>query len=358
MRTYSRLGIAAFLLFVVFLVITAVVSILPAQEARARSSKVWVRPGTTLTEIAYQYRTTPETLRWLNNMDGDDPAWGGMLIKVPPEDGMIAIRAHEGDTPSSLAAAYGVPLAALVELNKIGPAQRLKPGQVLYVRSKQGLLASDELPTHVVAAGDTIESIAAKHRSSAKLIRRYNDLEAGEKPAIGQQLVVPPLSPQERLGDTPEDKSGFPQIGVKDLPSLTEKWIDVDLSEQKVTAYQGARPVKTFLISSGKDRTPTIKGVFRIEAKVPSTRMIGGSHEDGDYYNLANVQWVSYFYGGYSFHGTYWHHNFGHPMSHGCINMTNDDAEWLYKWSSPTNSGRGRYSTPSDVKGTLVVVHD
>jgi len=51
---------------------------------------------------------------------------------------------------------------------------------------------------------------------------------------------------------------------------------------------------------------------------------------------------VQYFYKGYALHGTYWHNNFGRPMSHGCVNMTNDDALWMYEWTD---------------YGTLVNVH-
>jgi lipoprotein-anchoring transpeptidase ErfK/SrfK len=54
----------------------------------------------------------------------------------------------------------------------------------------------------------------------------------------------------------------------------------------------------------------------------------------GPGYYLPNVQWVMYFYQGYGFHGTYWHNNFGNPMSHGCVNMTNDDALWLFNFAS------------------------
>jgi len=50
----------------------------------------------------------------------------------------------------------------------------------------------------------------------------------------------------------------------------------------------------------------------------------------GPGYDLPGVQWVSWFSGDYGIHGTYWHHNFGHVMSHGCINATNADAEWVY----------------------------
>jgi lipoprotein-anchoring transpeptidase ErfK/SrfK len=63
--------------------------------------------------------------------------------------------------------------------------------------------------------------------------------------------------------------------------------------------------------------------------------MEGGSEEYGDYYKLPNVTNVMYFYAGYALHGAYWHRNFGQPMSHGCVNLTLDDAAWLYQWSPP-----------------------
>jgi lipoprotein-anchoring transpeptidase ErfK/SrfK len=54
----------------------------------------------------------------------------------------------------------------------------------------------------------------------------------------------------------------------------------------------------------------------------------------GPGYDLPNVPYVMYFYQGYGLHGTYWHHNFGHPMSHGCVNFKTEDAGWLYNWAS------------------------
>ena len=47
-----------------------------------------------------------------------------------------------------------------------------------------------------------------------------------------------------------------------------------------------------------------------------------------------NSVYVSWWHGDYSIHGTYWHHNFGHPMSHGCLNASNADALWIYNWDS------------------------
>lgn len=109
------------------------------------------------------------------------------------------------------------------------------------------------------------------------------------------------------------------------------KWIEVDLSRQTTTLYIGNEVVDTFLISSGKAATPTVIGEGRISRKYPMQTMTGTIN--GEYYYVPNIKWVSYFYGGEAFHGTYWHHNFGHPMSHGCINMTEEAAKILYDFA-------------------------
>jgi lipoprotein-anchoring transpeptidase ErfK/SrfK len=106
------------------------------------------------------------------------------------------------------------------------------------------------------------------------------------------------------------------------------RWIDVDLSAQQVTAYDGTTPVQTFIVSTGKSRYPTVKGQFRIYIKLRSTAMSGPG------YYLPGVPFTMYFYKGYSLHGTYWHDNFGTPMSHGCVNMRTPDAEWLFNFAS------------------------
>jgi lipoprotein-anchoring transpeptidase ErfK/SrfK len=106
------------------------------------------------------------------------------------------------------------------------------------------------------------------------------------------------------------------------------RWIDVDLSTQTVVAYQGNSPVATFLVSTGVAAHPTVTGRYRIYVKYRYDDMTGPG------YYLPNVPYVMYFYQGYSLHGTYWHHNFGHPMSHGCVNMRTSDAAWLYNWAS------------------------
>jgi len=109
-----------------------------------------------------------------------------------------------------------------------------------------------------------------------------------------------------------------------------DKHIYVDLSTQRLYAYQGDSLVMDTFIASGKwDPTPV--GNFHIWEKLVSTTMAGGSGADA--YNLPNVPYVMYFYQDYGLHGAYWHNNFGHPMSHGCVNERIVDAKALYEWA-------------------------
>jgi lipoprotein-anchoring transpeptidase ErfK/SrfK len=107
-----------------------------------------------------------------------------------------------------------------------------------------------------------------------------------------------------------------------------ERWIDVNLTQQMVYAYQGNTVVNSFLVSTGTWQYPTVTGQYHIYIKLRYTDMSGPG------YYLPNVPFTMYFYKGYGLHGTYWHHNFGTPMSHGCVNLSIPDSEWLYNWAS------------------------
>ena len=124
-----------------------------------------------------------------------------------------------------------------------------------------------------------------------------------------------------------------------------KKYIEVSLSAQELTAYEEGRVVLKTKISSGLDYQPlneipwnTPTGRFHVQTKMPSKHM-GGAEltDDLEAYVLPGVPWVSFFEpeNGIAFHGTYWHQNYGMPMSHGCINMKTEEARWLYRWVTP-----------------------
>ncbi|RJR24334.1 L,D-transpeptidase [Candidatus Microgenomates bacterium] len=148
-----------------------------------------------------------------------------------------------------------------------------------------------------------------------------------------------------------------PEKSVLGENSGEEKWIEVDLSEQKIIAWEGENKFLESAISSGKwNRTP--KGVSNIWAKFKYTKMSGGNKEDNTYYYLPNVPYTMYFYKGFGLHGTYWHDNFGEPMSHGCVNLPTLVAEKLFYWTTPVLPTGKKSVFAESNSGTRVVVHD
>lgn len=184
-----------------------------------------------------------------------------------------------------------------------------------------------------------------------RIMMSSGEAEANETKGVWfNKTVTVPRNLAERISEPPE-KTVLGQ-------TAEEKWIEVDLSNQTLYAHQGNRIVYTFLVSSGLPWFPTVTGEFHIWAKLLSQRMAGGSVQDGTYYDLPNVPFVEYFYRGYGLHGTYWHNNFGHPMSHGCVNLSTADAQTLFNWTDPPlSSDQTALFNIDPTVGTRVVVH-
>jgi lipoprotein-anchoring transpeptidase ErfK/SrfK len=149
------------------------------------------------------------------------------------------------------------------------------------------------------------------------------------EPVSADSATIVNRPERDRL--SPQD---FDQLGIED--GSQTRWIDVDLSSQTVSAFQGRVDLQTFLVSTGVWRTPTVTGQYQIYQKFETDDMRGPG------YYLKDVPYTMYFYKDYGLHGTYWHSNFGQPMSHGCVNLSTDDARWLFEFAS---------------EGTLVYVH-
>jgi len=101
-------------------------------------------------------------------------------------------------------------------------------------------------------------------------------------------------------------------------------WIEIDLTNQVLFAYRGNQLISGFLVSTGTSSHKTVTGTYKIYSKYPSYTMIGPG------YHLEDVPYTLFFYKGYAIHGTFWHNNFGRPMSHGCVNMATNEAAWVY----------------------------
>ena len=136
---------------------------------------------------------------------------------------------------------------------------------------------------------------------------------------------TPGVLAMEVLNDTPTSEYTTPDPEI--VVGNGERWIDVDLTNQMTYAYEGDVLVNSFVVSTGTWRTPTVTGKFKIYIRLRSGNMRGPG------YFLPDVPYIMYFHKSYGLHGTYWHSNFGTPMSHGCVNLSIPDAAWLYNWS-------------------------
>lgn len=146
--------------------------------------------------------------------------------------------------------------------------------------------------------------------------------------------------------------------------STASKRIEIDLTNQRLYAIENGNRIYDFPISSGKPWWSTPTGTFRIWIKLRYARMRGGSQALGTYYDLPNVPYTMYFYNdqvpkwkGYGIHGAYWHNNFGQPMSHGCVNMREEDVAQLYYWAQPELHGRQSIYADANNPGTEVVIY-
>jgi len=146
-----------------------------------------------------------------------------------------------------------------------------------------------------------------------------------EPPTDTPEPTTEPTEPPKKQAKKARQPNG--QIRIPSV-SAGQHWIDVDLSQQRVYAFEGDQIVNIFVVSTGMANTPTILGQYRIYVKYRATDMSGPG------YYLPDVPYVMYFYKGYGLHGTYWHHNFGTPMSHGCVNLKTPEAQWLFEWAS------------------------
>ena len=123
------------------------------------------------------------------------------------------------------------------------------------------------------------------------------------------------------------------------VPAFGQRWVLVNLTQQRAYAFEHVRQVFTDVISSGRsDKGLSTRGVFAINRRIPNETMdsttIGYPKGHPKYYRLENVLYTQYYNGGEALHYAWWHSNFGQPMSYGCINMRLTTARWFWDWAS------------------------
>ena len=232
---------------------------------------------------------------------------------------------------------------------QLGEEYKLPVAWVYGWRKRSTLYEIDTDKNTVKAAGkvDRFEPIQLSGKTTQIRKRRYRETSKGLWVRDAHIRVAEP-------GPPPED--------LKPL----ERWIDINLKQQTLVAFDGTRPAYATLISSGKEskikakdhRTPV--GSWRIREKHLTTTMDGDGTAAGDLpYSIEDVPYVMYFHRSYAVHGAFWHRNFGVRMSHGCVNLAPLDAKWVFLFTRPSLQ-RGRHGVwaQKEVRpGSRVVIH-
>ncbi|MCU0661877.1 MAG: L,D-transpeptidase family protein [Myxococcota bacterium] len=136
-----------------------------------------------------------------------------------------------------------------------------------------------------------------------------------------------------------------------------ERWIDIDLAEQTLVAYEGLRPVFATLVSTGRPGYETPKGSFRIYGKHVTITMDDTAAGD-EAYSIEDVPWTQFFKDSFALHAAFWHDRFGKVKSHGCVNLSPADARRLFQWTGPhVPSGMHGVIASKGNPGTRVVIH-
>ena len=293
-----------------------------------------VQRGENLFRIALRYGVTVNALATANRLSDPRLIYVGQRLIIPAPTAVrpagsttaSSARVHvvvRGENLYRIALRYGVTVQAIASANGIVNANRIYAGQRLAIPGVATgpsplVVSTTSAQTYTVRRGDTLSAIALRYSVSVWALVQANDIRNPSLIYPGQVLRIP--------------SSASPAVDVAAMASLSTgdpsgRWIDIDLSAQRLTAYQGNTAVRSTLVSTGLPRTPTPVGQFRIYAKYDSASMSGPG------YHYANVPHVMYFYRSYSMHGAFWHSNFGRQMSHGCVNLPPSEAQWLYGWA-------------------------
>jgi LysM repeat protein len=331
-KRYGRLRLIALIFIHIHLVALA-------SAAYAAEINHIVAPGESLARIAQQYNVSLASLTTHNDIaDPNHILIGQRLIipldndlkpftltpssSLPAENGYYTIQ--RGDSLAQIAKDFGMALGDLLRLNGLADPNFIWVGQQLRVSARVTSVQA-ERPTesepaaeiYVIKAGDSLAQIAKDHGSTVAALMAANGLPNPNFIWIGQRL---------RIQTPPTSDLGMTVAGAS---AHGRRWIEIDLSDQTLTAWQGDMVVMHTTVSTGKASTPTVIGRFAIGTKLESQHMTGPD------YDLPGVPWVMYFYEDYAIHGAYWHANFGAPTSHGCVNMRMEEAQSLYNWATP-----------------------
>jgi LysM repeat protein len=334
------------------IIVLLIVSLaMPAPTFAQEGGKHVVQAGENLYRIALKYGLTVNQLAAANGITDVSRVYVGQVLVIPGAEqtaqqpasapattnGVYIVQ--RGDTVKSIAQRFGVSWEAVVSVNRLANPNMIYPGQQLVIpgagqpaaeqpAADQTVSQPVQEPannaatgrTHVVQPGQGLGQIARLYGVSWIAIARLNNISNPNLIHAGMVLKIPDAG-------SPEAEVAAPGAVAPGAPVGDGKVILVILSEQMAYAYEGGQLLRQSRVSTGLPGTPTVTGEFQIYVKYQAQLMTGPG------YYLPNVPYVMYFYQGYGLHGTYWHSNFGQPMSHGCVNLPTPEAEWLFGWA-------------------------
>jgi len=357
-------------LFTTALILSLLISATPSAFADTQTHVV--QPGETLFRIALNYGVTVQAIQAANGLTNYIIYVGQTLIIPDPNAPASAVQpaaqpstgvhiVQPGETLYRIGLKYGISWLAIQAANGLGGTY-IYTGQRLVIPGSNVPVATDPTPVptqapppntpspqptepqpteppptqppapteqppaengeviHVVQSGETLFTIGLKYNLQWTTIQVANNIN-GTIVYPGQRLVITRSSAGLPNPPAPPLENSTPPAG-------TGRRFLVDISEQRLYAFEDDTLVRTTLVSTGLWPYPTVIGTFSVYLRYTSANMSGPG------YFLPSVPYVMYFYKGYGLHGTYWHNNFGHPMSHGCVNMPTSEAEWAYNWST------------------------
>ncbi len=308
-----------------------------------------VQPGENLFRISLQYGVAMTELAQANGITNTWQIFAGQQLLIPGDEVAAAAPAvsapitvvedpaqpaeyhtiGRGENLAAIARQYGISAEALARLNDISNPNMIYAGQRLLIsgvpseeEAAETIINSDLINPnsirHTVQSGESLASIGTQYGVSWLAIAQANNVLNADQIVAGQELVIPNVL-AGTLAIEGASAAPAPIHGVG-------REVIVDLSEQRTFAYENGVLVRNVIVSTGLPGTPTVLGDFTIQRKYSAQTMTGPG------YYLPDVPYVAYFYAGYALHGTYWHNNFGQPMSHGCVNLPTPEAEWFYNF--------------------------
>jgi len=375
---------------IALLLATVLISALSVQAEGLSAASHTIQPGETLAVIAQRYGVDINALAAANGIANAHSiyAWqqlsipsGGSAVNAAPSSYSAPSAAgtytvQRGDTIFSIAQRHGLTAEALMTANGITDphfihsglelrvsnleapappaaepaapdafAPASEPAQAPAVATVRALHAPSPsvypamgLGQYIVRRGEYLTQLGVRFNLDWLVLAKINGLSPPYTLHTGQALHIPSF--EEYLSYLPENSNyrlfyttnhhPGPRVGVG-------REIVIEIGRQSIYAYENGVLMKRALMSSGKMLTPTVMGDYEIYLKFRSQTMSGPG------YSLDNVEWPMYFYKGYAIHGTWWHTMFGTPMSHGCVNLTNEDARWFWEFAPLGTAVHVRY---------------